>query len=216
MEIKIGKNAKKCFVCETPFVHDQVFVSRTRVQEGVLLREDYCEACWDPSWGEGAFCVWRPVFRDPSVELEEPPEAYSPLRQAFYEALESEDRAVLARAYLAAQLLKRQRVFRLIKESDESDGETRISLYVDKHGDGLIEIRDPNLSYAELEVGRADLLERLAEIEAPQEQQQAEQNTNSTLEPETSAAIKRDAPDPEEDQGAPQTCGDVTTDNAKK
>lgn len=212
MEIKIGKNAKKCFVCETPFVHEQVFVSRTQLQEGVLLREDYCEECWDPGWGEGAFCVWRPVFRDPAVEREEPPEAYSPLRQVFYEALESEDRAVLARAYLAAQLLKRQRVFRLIKESDESDGETRISLYVDKHGDGLIEVRDPNLSYAELEAGRADLLQRLAEIEAPQEQQEPEEDTQ---EPEENAGIRRGAADPEEDKGAPQKLGEAATEDAK-
>ena len=215
MEIKIGKNAKKCLVCETPFVHEQVFTSRTRLEDGVLLREDYCEACWDPSWGEGAFCVWRPVFRDPAVEQEQPPEAYSPLRHVFYEALESEDRAVLARAYLAAQLLKRQRVFRLIKESDESDGETRISLYVDKHGDGLIEVRDPNLSYAELEAGRTDLLQRLAELDDLQEQQEAVKPVTSTKEPEISAGTEPGATAPGEGIGASQTRGEAATQNAK-
>ncbi len=211
MEIKIGKNAKKCLVCETPFAHEQAFTSRTRLEDGVLLREDYCEECWDPSWGDGAFCVWRPVFRDPAVEQEQPPEAYSPLRRVFYEALESEDRAVLARAYLAAQLLKRQRVFRLIKESDESDGETRISLYVDKHGDGLIEVRDPNLSYAELEDGRASLLQRLAEIEAAQEAQETEDNTESPGAPEESAGMERGAAAPDEGADAPQTRSEAAT-----
>ncbi len=212
MEIKIGKNAKKCFVCETPFVHEQVFTSRTRIEDGVLLREDYCEQCWDANWSEGAFCVWRPMYRDPEVEQQEPPEAYSPMRQVFYEALESEDRASLARAYLAAQLLKRQRVFRLIKESDESDGETRIALYVDKHADGLIEVRDPNLSYAELEAGRTALLERLAEIENPEDEQETEAS-DSPQASDDDAGVEPDTSDSEQDTGVPQTHGEAATEN---
>ncbi len=166
MEIKIGKSSRQCRLCEAPFVHEQPLMSLVRRTTEGLLREDYCQPCWKPAVGAGAFSVWTCRFYDSAVAESEPPEAHSPLRRAFYEAVESEERAELAKAYLAAQLLRRQKAFRLIKESDETDGETRIALYTDKHEDRLIEVRDPNLSYAELEAGRVALLERLTELEA--------------------------------------------------
>ena len=98
---------------------------------------------------------------------QEPPEAYSPLRQAFYEAVESQDRADLAQAFLGAQLLRRQKVFRFIKEFDAEEDGIRIALYNDRIGNRLIEVRDPQLSFAELEAGRVALMDRLRELEEP-------------------------------------------------
>ena len=97
---------------------------------------------------------------------QEPAEKFSPLRKIFYSVAESEDRVQIAKAYLAAQLLRRQKVFRLVKESDDTDGEMRVALFMDRIGNRLAEARDPLLTYAEMEAGRVQLMEELAALEA--------------------------------------------------
>ena len=174
MEIKIGKSARECAACEVEFTHGQQLASRVQDTTEGLVRQDFCEACWTKELAQGAYSSWFPVFHDPEAANAEPPEAHSPLRQVFYEAVEGVERLDLAKAYLAAQLLRRQKVFRLIKESDEADGEVKIALYTDKYEDRLIEVHDPNLSYDELEEGRNALLQRLAELEAPEEPAESE------------------------------------------
>jgi len=165
MEIKISKSSKACAASERPFEHDEELVSLVRVVDGDLVREDYARDAWEPAYAEGAYSVWHTRFYDPQVAEAESPEVFSPLRQLFYEAVESDDRIELAKAYLAGQLLRRQKVFRQIKESDESEGDTRITLFADRIGDRLIEVRDPQFTHQELEEGRKRLLDRLQELE---------------------------------------------------
>ncbi|MBL7646759.1 MAG: hypothetical protein JNK74_11275 [Candidatus Hydrogenedentes bacterium] len=105
------------------------------------------------------------VYHDPKIENQEPAEVFSPLRQLFYEAAEEQSRIEMAKAFLAAGLLRRQKVFRLIKESDESDGEVRITLYTDRIGNRLIEVPDPQFTYAEMDKARTLLIERLQVLE---------------------------------------------------
>lgn len=169
MEIKIGKSARVCRSCERLFEHEETITSLVRIENQVLIREDYCAQCWDSGCATGAYSIWSSRFYDPKVAEQQPPEVFSPLRQAFYEAAESEDRGQLAKAYLAAQLLRRQKVFRLIKEAEDHESGGRIALYEDRIANRLIEVRDPSLSYAEMEAGRASLLERLSELENLQE-----------------------------------------------
>ena len=174
MEIKISKSARFCGGCQRAFVHEQEMSSLVRIENQAFCREDYCTACWKADLAQGAFSVWSPRFYDPKVAEQEPPEVFSPLRQVFYASAESEDRHETAVAYLAAQLLRRQKVFRLLKESDGAESEVRVTLYADRIADRLIEARDPDLSYAELEAGRLTLLERLNRLEngpPPQEAQ---------------------------------------------
>lgn len=168
MEIKIGKSSRACAACGHLFVHEEEFHSVAIAVDGGLQREDYCCACWAPQRAAEAYCAWTPKFYDPLVAEQEPPEVFSPLRQLFYEAVETEDRTAQAMAFLAAQLLRRQKVFRRIKESDEEDGAVHILLYADRIGNRLIEVRDPNFSYAEMEAARQALLTRLQELETPQ------------------------------------------------
>ncbi len=167
MEIRIGKSARACTACGREFIHEEELSSLVRRVEQELTREDYCAACWAPERAEGAYSAWTPKFYDPRVAEQAPPEVFSPLRQAFYEAVEMDDRIGQARAFLAAQLLRRQKVFRRIKESDEADGEVHLLLFADKIGNRLIEVRDPNFSYAEMETARQALMQRLQELEAP-------------------------------------------------
>ena len=98
---------------------------------------------------------------------------------------------MLAKGYLAAQLLRRQKVFRLIKESDEDEGESRVSLFADRIGNRFIEVRDPNFSYDELEAGRQALLVRLRELESEEE------DTAETVEGEEESAGELDGPEEE-------------------
>ncbi len=165
MEIKIGKSASKCAACEHQFEHDEEVQSLVRLENQVLHREDYCRTCWEPEKARGAFSVWTPRYIDPEVARQEPPEVFSPLRQAFYESVEAETRPELAKAYLAAQLLRRQKIFRRIKESTDSSMDERVILFSDRINNGLIEVRDPNLTYDEMQQGRQSLMARLAELE---------------------------------------------------
>jgi len=174
MEIKISKSARTCCVCDTPFTHQDEMGSLVRVENRMLIREDYCLSCWNPERAANAFSVWTPHYYDPKVAEQQPPELFSPLRQTFYTAVESEDRVEMAVAYLAAQLLRRQKVFRLLKESDGTETEARMTLFADLIADRLIEVRDPNLTYAELETGRRALLERLSNLEKPLTEEAAE------------------------------------------
>jgi len=169
MEIKIGKSGKHCHATGTPFAHGDEIISLLRLLDHELIREDYGRPFWVESQGESAMAVWSGRYIDPSIAEQGPPENFSPMRRIFYEAAASEDRVDLAVAYLAAQLLRRQKVFRLIKEADESEGIGRIALYSDRIGDKLIEVRDPNLTYAEMEDGRVILMERLVRLESPEE-----------------------------------------------
>lgn len=167
MEIRISKSAKECVACERPFEHDETMTSLVRIEHQNFVREDYCTQCWNADRATGAFSVWAPRYCDPKVAEQLPPEVFSPMRQVFYESFESQERVEMAKAYLAAQLLRRQKVFRLIKEGDSPEGDMHVILFADRIGNRFIEVRDPNLSYAELEAGRCALLERLNIIENP-------------------------------------------------
>jgi len=112
------------------------------------------------------------VYYDPLVAEQEPEGTFSPLRQLFYDAVALEDRPALSLAYLAAQLLRRQKVFRLIKESDDPEAAQHVILFSDRIGNRLIEVRDPSLTYAELEDARQELMTRLTALEAPEEEDQ--------------------------------------------
>ncbi|MBI5091063.1 MAG: hypothetical protein HZB26_01305 [Candidatus Hydrogenedentes bacterium] len=168
MEIKISRSARSCAACAREFVHEEPLHSAIRIQDLAFVREDFCDACWTAERANGTFSAWKARFFDPRVAEQEPPEVFSPLRQAFYEAAESEDREQMAKAYLAAMLLRRQKVFRLIKESDAPDGEARVALFADRIGDRLIEVRDPNLTAGEMQAGRRLLMERLNQLENPE------------------------------------------------
>lgn len=169
MEIRISKCARVCSECERPFEHGEEIYSLIRIEDQAFARRDYDKAHWDPEQHPNTVAVWSTTYVDPKIEEQQPPEVFSPLRQAFYESAESKDRSEIAKAYLAAQLLRRQKVFRLIKEFDDEDGGTRIALFADRIGNRFIEVGDPNLSYQELEDGRQALLKRLHELEVGEE-----------------------------------------------
>jgi hypothetical protein len=199
MEIKIGKSARACCATERDFVHGEQVVSLVRIENQVYVREDYAEEAWNPDKAEGAIAVWTMTYIDPKVAEQEPEESYSPLRQIFYESAVDHERPLLATAYLAAELLRRQKVFRLVKQGVEGEVEGRVALYNDRIANRLVEVRDPNLSIAELEVGRQRLLQRLQELEAPDEVEDAGGAAKDEQAAQTGSQIDESAGDDSED-----------------
>lgn len=186
MEIKISKSAHRCAACDKEFVHEQKLASAMRRGPDGWLREDYCPGCLSEEQGASALCVWSAHYVDPNVANQQPAEALSPLRQAFYEAAENDkpDRASVALAYLAGQLLRRQKAFRFIKQTIDPETEAAVMLFLDRIGNKMIEVHDPNLTTAELERGRVALLHRLAELEGTLD----ESETNPAVAPADAVA----------------------------
>ncbi len=169
MEVKIGKSAKICLRTGKPFEHGDEVVSLVKSDGTAFIREDYAQSAWNDELGKGAVAVWTTRYHDPNAELEQEQEAASPLRTIFYEAVASEERPDLARAFLAAQLLRRQKAFRLIKESERGD-EASVALFVDRVGNRLIEVRDPNLTFGELQQAKLELQAQLEALESSEEE----------------------------------------------
>jgi len=165
MDIKIGKSARECAACETPFVHDAPVTSIVQRVEGEWRRTDFCTTCATDDRVRDAFSIWNGTYFDPAALAGDTDETHSPLRTVFYDAVAKESRPDLALAYLAAQLLRRQKVFRWIKESRDPDTDESVILFSDRIGNTLIEVHDPNLSTAELERGRVALMEHLQQLE---------------------------------------------------
>lgn len=171
MDIRIAKTSKHCYKTEKPFEHGESVISAVRLIDQEYRREDYAESEWADADADAAIAVWSTKYWDPAVAEQEPDETYSPLRQLFYEGAESEDRIERAKTFLAAELLRRQKVFRLLKQGDDPDEGGRVTLYRDRIGDKMVEVRDPQLTYDDLEAGRTALVARLQEIESPPEEE---------------------------------------------
>lgn len=166
MEIKITKNAPQCFQCKKPFVHEEFVWSRLVEVNRDWQREDYCEECWlTQDSGIETISRWHHRYMDVRV-LRQRQESISdsPLRVVFYETLESTyTRQNLALAYLCAQLLRREKVFKKLKEMNISSSEGYIIIFLDRVDNRVIEVKDPNFSYAEIEEAKARLTAMLAE-----------------------------------------------------
>lgn len=180
MEIKISKTAHACTACGAKFEHDQSVYSHVFIVDEELNREDHCAACKQAASRQQAYSAWTTQYYDPKVAEATPAEEFSPLRRLFYDSLESDSRTEQAKAFLAAQLLRRQKVFRLIKQSDEADGEVKLLLYSDRIGNRLIEVRDPSFSFNELDKARVHLMAHLRELESGEEETQASEEENAS------------------------------------
>lgn len=163
MEIRISKMGHSCSGCSAPFQHlEKVRSVAARTDTRTLERLDFCAVCAHRASEHETYCSWVAVYRDPEIirQSEEDPESQYPLRRIFYAYSESTDRDKNAVAFLAAEMLRRQRGFKKIRESQE-EGDTRVIWYLDRSGNRIIEVRDPSFSYAELDKARITLLEEM-------------------------------------------------------
>jgi len=188
MDIKIGKSAKHCCACEADFLHEQVIYSLLRPLDDLYVREDFCESCWSEERAEAAFSSWTAQYYDPDALNDDSEEEFSPLRKTFYAVVEDQDRLSQSIAYLAAQLLRRQKVFRLIKETEDLETEESLILFNDRIGNRLIEVHDARLTHAEMEAGRLELLSKLSALENPESIEDSEESISAIEEPLAAAA----------------------------
>lgn len=168
MEIKISKCAAKCHVCGQDFAHEQQVHSAALMENDCLDRRDYCSGCVPERKDSSLFCSWQTQYSDPRVMESERQETLTPLRRLFYDLAGCTERLDMAQAFLAAQLLKRQKAFRQIRETEGGEDAARVTLFLDRAGGRLIETRDLNFGYSELDSARVLLLEKLRALESPE------------------------------------------------
>jgi hypothetical protein len=173
MEINIRKASAHCLACGKRFEHLQKHFSQVNpAPEEELVREDYCAACWESGRAadaEHAFSFWLAKYFDPAAASQPDEREFGPLRTVFYEATESEDRVEQAIAYIAAHLLRRQKVFRFVKGFEDSENECNVSVFYDKLSGRLTEVADQAFSVQELEGARQEFVRRLERMEGSQD-----------------------------------------------
>ena len=173
VEIKIRKASPHCLACGKRFEHRQKHFSRVNTADGQdLLREDYCPACWESGRAadvEKTYSFWLSKYFDPSADSQPDEKEFSPLRTIFYEALEKEDRTEQAVAYLAAHLLRRQKVFRFVRGFEDSEREGDVNVFRDRFSGSVTEVVDPGFSVEELGRARQQLVQTLERMEGSQD-----------------------------------------------
>lgn len=169
MEIKLRKASAYCLACGKRFQHREKHFSRLNAPDDQeLVREDYCPACWESgraAYVEKTYSFWLSKYFDPSAVSQPDEEVFTPLRSVFYEAVDKEQRVEQAIAYLAAHLLRRQRVFRFVKRFDDTEKEGEMSVFSDRFSGRLAEVPDPGFSMDELQEARRELVQRLEYME---------------------------------------------------
>ncbi len=163
MEIRIRKNSPVCFQCSRAFQHNEIIWSQLVKNDKELERQDFCLNCWEQKSILEPFSYWKHKYIDPK-EIRKLQELQndSPLRTLFYDRIsKSEGRKDEAIVYLTSQLLRREKIFKKIKEVVLSKADGHIIIYVDRLDEKIVEVRDPNFSYQELEEARKFICEYL-------------------------------------------------------
>jgi len=167
MEISIQKESSRCMGCNGPFAHEQKHLSLLRIKDKVFLREDYCEKCWsersDPAESNEIYSFWETKYHDPSVEKATPHEQFIPLLDLCYESIAQGGPEGEAMAYMCALVLRRQKVFRFIREGKEDSSGREMLMFSDKHNGTQINIIDPRLTESQLQDVKRRLEERIAQ-----------------------------------------------------
>ncbi len=173
MELKIRKASSNCLACGKRFEHLEKHFSRANAAEDEeLVREDYCPACWESGRAadvEDTYSFWLAKYFDPAAASEPNEEEFSPLRTIFYEAVEKEDQTEQAIAYLAAHLLRRQKVFRFVRGFADSERDGDINVFADRFTGTVTEVVDPGFSVEDLRAARQELVQRLEQMEGSED-----------------------------------------------
>lgn len=173
MEIRIRKASGHCLACGKKFQHLEKHFSRVNApDEQELVREDYCPTCWQNGRAadvEKTYSFWLSKYFDSSAVSQPQEREFTPLRTIFEEATIKEDRTEQAISYLAAHLLRRQKVFRFVRRGAEhAEQEGDVTIFSDRFTGQLVEVIDPGFSIEELNEARRELVRRLEQMEGTQ------------------------------------------------
>ncbi|UCD56026.1 MAG: hypothetical protein JSV16_09240 [Candidatus Hydrogenedentota bacterium] len=164
--MEIQKKSSHCTGCSEAFAHEQKHHSLLRIEGNSFLRDDYCEKCWSGRPGlagmDEIYSHWETKYQDPTVAKATPKEQFIPLLDLCYESIAQGDSDGEAVAYMCALILRRQKVFKFIREEKEEPTRRSVLVFSDKYNDTRIRIVDPQLTESQLEDVRRKLEEKLA------------------------------------------------------
>lgn len=175
--VSVRRAGRTCATCESPFAdgQDHYSVLSHAAEPDEWVRTDFCLACWEtaverfpthpPASGD-IHSLWRTRYTDRDTARRTPVNEYTPLLEICYDALECDSREDQGLAYLAAMVLRRQRVFRLIRAESGGDTPHDALLFYDKVRQAEVRIPDPPLTMDELRTTRRVLQDRLAAVGA--------------------------------------------------
>lgn len=118
IEWKIARRERACRGCERPFDDGERHFSALFVEEGQLVRADFCRGCWDRrgaqgSDGAGSDLLWwrtrHEVERKRSVALD-----FEVVESLFWSLEDREEERVLELRYLLGLLLLRKRRLKIL------------------------------------------------------------------------------------------------------
>jgi hypothetical protein len=165
VEINIQRESPRCLRCDEAFGHEQKHHSLLRIEDNDFLREDYCDKCWservDAADEDRIYSSWETKYYDSSVARETPQEQFLPLLNLCYESIARGDADGQAMAYMCALILRRQKVFRFVREEREESPPGSVLVLLDKYNDTQIRIVDPQLTESKLRDVKEKLEARL-------------------------------------------------------
>ena len=166
VEINIQRESSRCLKCDMEFAHDQKHHSLLKIEGKEFLREDYCIKCWterpDNDDASRVYSSWETKYCDPSVAKATPQEQFLPMLNLCYESIAEGGPEGEAMAYMCALILRRQKIFRFVREEkEEQEPHRSVLIFVDKHNDTQIGIVDPELTDSQLQEVKQALEEKI-------------------------------------------------------
>jgi hypothetical protein len=167
MEIQIQRESSQCMLCQQPFAHEQKHYSLLKLSDNVFSREDYCEECWPKLSSENGdtsiYSYWETKYRDPAVARATPEAEFLPLLQFFYEQVAAGEEGK-SFSYVCALVLRRQKIFRFIREEKDEAGKA-ILVFHDKYHDVQVKVADATLTEGKFREVKQKLEEFLSQKE---------------------------------------------------
>jgi hypothetical protein len=167
LEIQIQKDSSRCILCNQSFAHEQKHYSLLKLNEDVFLREDYCEECWPKSLNSdqdgSVFSRWQTKYRDPAAANATPEGEFMPLLRLFYDCLAGITPDSEALGYICALVLRRQKIFKFLKEEKEDSSGKTVLVFHDKYYDVQVKVPDPNLTETQFREVKQKLEEHLSQ-----------------------------------------------------
>jgi hypothetical protein len=179
LEINIQRESAQCLKCGATFQHKEKHHSLLRIENKDFLREDYCLGCWSDDFekdSDGVYSSWETRYHDLSVVRATPHEQFMPMLNLCYESIAEGGAEGESMAYMCALILRRQKVFRFVREEKEEEGERRsVLVFLDKHNDTQMRIVDPELTDGQMH----EVKQRLEKKISPEEQAVTEEGSEA-------------------------------------
>jgi hypothetical protein len=149
---RISKGRPQCSYCGAEFADNGVFYSCLTDEEGELVREDFCPACWEKFRTQPYFCHWQSRR---SVGEKKRTVDTSLMIEFFdrLEGAETQEKRIF-RFVLALYLMRRKE----LKLRDmRREGGHEVMVFTRRAGGGAVEVANPELSEEQIEAASEQL-----------------------------------------------------------